>query len=107
MVRGEVRSVSRQAYREPIARSIAHGAQGIVLGCTEITLLVRAKTAPCRYSTTSLTSKRPSSAPCPSNHCLIMLADVPLQNCNESLLPGGLIVVPMPSLSTASSPCRS
>ncbi|MBB4041846.1 aspartate racemase [Microvirga flocculans] len=40
LVLGRVRPESRQAYREIIARLIARGAQGIILGCTEIMLLV-------------------------------------------------------------------
>jgi aspartate racemase len=32
---------SRAAYRDVIARLVARGAQGIILGCTEIMLLVR------------------------------------------------------------------
>ncbi len=40
LVLGIVRPESRQAYREIIARLIARGAQGIILGCTEIMLLV-------------------------------------------------------------------
>lgn len=40
LVAGEVRAESRMAYREVIARLIARGAQAIILGCTEIMLLV-------------------------------------------------------------------
>lgn len=40
LVIGEIRSDSRMAYREVIARLIARGAQAIILGCTEIMLLV-------------------------------------------------------------------
>jgi len=40
LVAGEVRAVSRMAYREVIGRLIARGAQAIILGCTEIMLLV-------------------------------------------------------------------
>ena len=40
LVLGQIRPESRQAYREIIARLIDHGAQGIILGCTEIMLLV-------------------------------------------------------------------
>jgi aspartate racemase len=40
LVAGEVRAESRTAYREVIARLIARGAQAIILGCTEIMLLV-------------------------------------------------------------------
>ncbi|WP_413992881.1 aspartate/glutamate racemase family protein [Labrys okinawensis] len=41
LVVGEVRATSRAAYREIIARMIERGAQAIILGCTEIMLLVR------------------------------------------------------------------
>jgi aspartate racemase len=41
LVLGIVKPDSRQAYREIIARLIERGAQGIILGCTEIMLLVR------------------------------------------------------------------
>lgn len=40
LVRGEVRGESREAYRAAIARLVDEGAQGVVLGCTEIMLLV-------------------------------------------------------------------
>jgi aspartate racemase len=40
---GIIKEESRQAYREVIARLIAAGAEGIVLGCTEIELLVTAE----------------------------------------------------------------
>ncbi len=41
LVLGQIRPESRQAYREIIARLIDRGAQGIILGCTEIMLLVK------------------------------------------------------------------
>ena len=41
LVQGRVEPASRAAYREVIARLVARGAEGIVLGCTEIMLLVR------------------------------------------------------------------
>jgi aspartate racemase len=41
LVLGQVKAESRQAYREIIARLIERGAQGIILGCTEIMLLVK------------------------------------------------------------------
>jgi len=41
LVAGETRPDSRVAYRQIIARLVAQGAQAIVLGCTEIMLLVR------------------------------------------------------------------
>lgn len=40
LVRGESRPASRDAYRQVIADLVARGAEGIVLGCTEIMLLV-------------------------------------------------------------------
>jgi aspartate racemase len=41
LVLGQVKPESRQAYREIIARLIERGAQCIILGCTEIMLLVK------------------------------------------------------------------
>jgi len=41
LVQGKIVPASRQAYREVIARLVERGAQGIILGCTEIMLLVR------------------------------------------------------------------
>ena len=41
LVQGKIVAASRQAYRDVIARLVERGAQGIVLGCTEIMLLVR------------------------------------------------------------------
>ena len=43
LVAGEVRPESRRVYREVIARLIGRGAQAIILGCTEIMLLVSAE----------------------------------------------------------------
>ena len=43
LVAGQVNEASRQAYREVIARLVARGAQGVVLGCTEIMLLIGAE----------------------------------------------------------------
>ncbi len=43
---GLVREESRQAYRQVIDRLVAAGAEGIVLGCTEIELLVGAADSP-------------------------------------------------------------
>ena len=37
---GKIEDRSRQAYREIIARLVEHGAEGIILGCTEIAMLV-------------------------------------------------------------------
>ena len=41
LVQGKIVPASRQAYRDVIARLIERGAQGIILGCTEIMLLVQ------------------------------------------------------------------
>ena len=45
LCRGIVTEFSREAYRRIIARLVADGAQGIVLGCTEIELLIGAQDA--------------------------------------------------------------
>jgi aspartate racemase len=37
---GEIRETSRRRYREVIARLVDRGAQGLILGCTEIGLLI-------------------------------------------------------------------
>lgn len=41
LVQGRVEPASRQAYREVIARLVERGAEAIILGCTEIMLLVK------------------------------------------------------------------
>jgi aspartate racemase len=43
---GVVTEPSRQAYREVIGRLVDAGAEGIILGCTEIELLVRPEDSP-------------------------------------------------------------
>ncbi|UHQ23455.1 aspartate/glutamate racemase family protein [Lysobacter sp. 5GHs7-4] len=40
---GEIRDASREAYRGIIAKLVARGAQGVILGCTEIGLLIGAQ----------------------------------------------------------------
>ena len=40
LVQGQVVPASRQAYRNVMARLAARGAEAIILGCTEIMLLV-------------------------------------------------------------------
>ena len=40
LVQGRILPASREAYRAVIARLAARGAEGVILGCTEITLLV-------------------------------------------------------------------
>ena len=46
LVLGEIKSESREAYRKIIEKLIAEGAQGIILGCTEIGLLVKEEDSP-------------------------------------------------------------
>lgn len=41
LVQGRVEAASRQVYREVIARLVERGAEAIILGCTEIMLLVK------------------------------------------------------------------
>ena len=41
LVRGKAEPSSRQAYREVIARLVARGAKAVILGCTEIMLLMK------------------------------------------------------------------
>jgi len=46
LCQGLLRDESRQAFRDVMARLVAAGAEGIILGCTEIGLLVDASDAP-------------------------------------------------------------
>ncbi len=46
LVHGVIRPESRASYREVIERLVARGAEGIILGCTEIELLVSSDDAP-------------------------------------------------------------
>lgn len=46
LVHGIISDDSRQAYREVIARVVEAGAQGIILGCTEIELLITQPDSP-------------------------------------------------------------
>lgn len=46
LVAGQVTQASRHAYRAIIARLVDAGAQAVILGCTEIMLLVRAEDSP-------------------------------------------------------------
>jgi aspartate racemase len=41
LVQGRAEPSSRQAYREVIARLVGRGADAVILGCTEIMLLVK------------------------------------------------------------------
>jgi aspartate racemase len=56
---GKVLEPSRQAYRRIIASLVDAGAQGIVLGCTELAMLVGADDAPVPvFDTTALHARR-------------------------------------------------
>ena len=46
LVRGVVEPSSRAVYRDIIARLVARGAEAVILGCTEIMLLVRPEDSP-------------------------------------------------------------
>lgn len=55
LVAGKVTAESRDAYRGVIARLVQNGAEAIILGCTEIMLLVRAEDSPVPiFDTTAL-----------------------------------------------------
>ncbi len=54
LVQGRVEPASRQAYREIIARLAARGAEAIILGCTEIMLLITAEDSPVPLYDTTL-----------------------------------------------------
>lgn len=71
---GVVREESRAAYQDVIGRLVAAGAEGVVLGCTEIELLIGAEDSPVPvFATTRLhveaavdAALRPVSSPSPS-----------------------------------------
>ncbi len=50
LVLGVVRDESRQACRDVIARLVERGAEGVILGCTEIELLLTQADSPVRCS---------------------------------------------------------
>jgi aspartate racemase len=55
LVQGQIHEASRQAYREVIAGLVARGAEAIILGCTEIMLLIGQEDSPVPlYDTTGL-----------------------------------------------------
>jgi aspartate racemase len=55
LVAGKVTAKSRHAYRGVIARLVQNGAEAVILGCTEIMLLVRAEDSPVPiFDTTAL-----------------------------------------------------
>jgi len=54
LVAGEIKADSRAAYREIIARLVHRGAQAVILGCTEIMLLVSDEDSPVPLFDTTL-----------------------------------------------------
>ena len=46
LVAGDVREASRAAYRDVIGRLVARGAEAVILGCTEIMLLIGQEDSP-------------------------------------------------------------
>lgn len=55
LVQGQVREESRAQYREIIDRLVGEGAEGIILGCTELMLLVKPEDSPVPlFDTTTL-----------------------------------------------------
>jgi aspartate racemase len=59
LCRGIVRTDSRTAYHRIIQHLVADGAQGVILGCTEISLLVDPLDAPVRlFDTTNLHARK-------------------------------------------------
>lgn len=54
LVVGKINPASKAAYREVIGGLVARGAQGIILGCTEIGLLVKAEDSPVPIFDTTL-----------------------------------------------------
>ena len=55
LIAGVVSAHSRQVYAGVIARLVARGAEAIILGCTEIMLLIRAEDSPVPlFDTTTL-----------------------------------------------------
>ncbi|KAA0576490.1 aspartate/glutamate racemase family protein [Azospirillum sp. B21] len=55
LVQGRIDEASREAYRGVIARLVERGAEAVILGCTEIMLLVRSEDSPVPlYDTTAI-----------------------------------------------------
>jgi aspartate racemase len=55
LVRGIITPASKRRYQEIIAGLISRGAEGIILGCTEIMLLIRPEDVPVpSFDTTTL-----------------------------------------------------
>ena len=60
LVQGRAEPSSRQAYREVIARLVARGAEAVILGCTEIMLLVKPEdSAVPLFDTTTIHAEAP------------------------------------------------
>lgn len=56
---GKIKSQSRESYVEVIARLANQGAEAVILGCTEISLLVNAESCPIRvFDTTEIHAKK-------------------------------------------------
>ena len=53
LCRGRIEERSREVFRRIIANLIAHGAEGIILGCTEISLLISPQESPARLFDTT------------------------------------------------------
>lgn len=59
LVKGEIKAESRENYLEIIEKLVANGAEGIILGCTEIPLLVSAKdTSAILFDTTTIHAEK-------------------------------------------------
>jgi aspartate racemase len=59
LCQGIVREESRQAYRRIMRRLVERGAEGIILGCTEIAMLISAEDAPVPvFDTTALHARK-------------------------------------------------
>ncbi|MEO6026437.1 MAG: aspartate/glutamate racemase family protein [Candidatus Binatia bacterium] len=59
LCRGQVRSESRAQYRRVITDLVARGAEAVILGCTEISLLIGEEGSPVRlFDTTSIHARK-------------------------------------------------
>ncbi|MGB7490013.1 MAG: amino acid racemase, partial [Thermoanaerobaculia bacterium] len=59
LCRGQILEESRRQYRKILHRLAASGAEGIILGCTEISLLVRPEDSPVPlFDTTEIHARR-------------------------------------------------
>ena len=46
LIAGNVQDASREAYRDIITRLVERGAEGVILGCTEIPLIINDENSP-------------------------------------------------------------